>query len=337
MTQSFVGYRGGSLEPRGVTLVELLAVIGIITLLVALLLPAVQQARESSRRIQCGANLHQLCLAMHEYHTTFSRFPPISDAGYRRNPFIHQQFSGFARLLPSLSQASLFNTINFTTDFHDPFMYGSFEDVAANSSALNTRVAVFTCPSDAGAVSPAGPSNYRASTGRAVTWVAIIPYRNDARNGPFGVNASATTDGLSNTAAFSEKLIGQASDTRFDPRRYMAKDFIVPDNIEASMIECTGKKGTPHGFFTTAGLSWLVGTLAQTQYNHGFTPNSPISDCLMRGVQPPMAIITPRSNHPGGVNVGMADGSARFIRNSITRATWWAIGTRGGGESVSLE
>jgi prepilin-type processing-associated H-X9-DG protein len=97
---------------------------------------------------------------------------------------------------------------------------------------------------------------------------------------------------------------------------------------------CASKRGAPHGYYTTAGLSWFVGSLAHTCYNQLLEPNSTVSDCVILA-NPVYGLVGARSNHPGGVHVGMADGSVRFVSNSVQNAVWRAIGTRAGGEVVS--
>jgi prepilin-type N-terminal cleavage/methylation domain-containing protein len=321
---------------RGVTLIELLVVMGVLGLLIALLLPATEQARESARRARCVNNLRQIGLATQGYLADCQWFPPISTNAMKKDYQFLQEFSGFVRILPQLEQTSLYNAVNFSTPYEDLYMYDGKYGAQANSTVIHVSVSVFLCPSDDRSMYFAGSTNYRASIGWTVDWDGDLGSKLTGASGPFGLSASATTDGLSNTAAFSEKLIGQLSDTVFDPRRYMVKDFITPHDIIESMNQCTSKTGTPHGFFTTSGLSWFSGTLAETEYSHGYTPNSRISDCLLRVVNPPMGLITARSNHHGGVNVGLADGSVRFVGSGVSPTVWRALGTRGGGESFDM-
>jgi prepilin-type processing-associated H-X9-DG protein len=244
-----------------------------------------------------------------------------------------QQYSLFSRILPGLDQTSLYNGINFSNPFQDPYMYDGQSGAVNNATVMATSLAVFLCPSDGYETSAnTGLANYRASIGFTVCWVGDSGFGQSSTSGPFGVDPSAVTDGLSNTAALSEKLVGKLSDPQFDARRYYARGYIIPYDIIQSIDACSKKTETSSGFFTTSGLSWFVGTLAHTEYSHGFPPNPADSDCLLRGVNPPMAIASARSNHPGGVNLGMADGSVRFVNDGIARSTWAALGSRAGGD-----
>ena len=144
--------------------------------------------------------------------------------------------------------------------------------------------------------------------------------------------AAATIDGLSNTAILGEKLRGRVSGTRFNPRT----DFVeggegLPYTIEEMYSSCATIDGNLGGFQTASGLSWFIGGLPQSAYNHVIEPNSTLPDCLV-GTQASAGsgLFGARSNHPGGVQIAMADGSVRFVRNSIRREVWMAIGTRAG-------
>jgi prepilin-type N-terminal cleavage/methylation domain-containing protein/prepilin-type processing-associated H-X9-DG protein len=326
---------------RGFTLIEALVSVSVIGLLAALLLPAVQAARASARRVECSSRLRQLGLALNSYHASYEWFPALStqagSAGIRGD----REFSVFARLLGQLDQVPMFNGINFQVPLLDPYLNGFDLSNDANRTVAGTRLAAFLCPADDGDTPAGGVCNFRASVGWSLTWVEGIhnglpPFGKTPGISPFGANASATTDGLSNTAAFSEKLIGQPTGPAFDPRLDMVKGFIDPNSVQASADGCAAKADAPLGFIKGAGLAWFVGTMAQTEYNHLLPPNGPVSDCLVRGVSPPLGVIMPRSDHPGGINLGMADGSVRFVGNGIATELWRALGTRGGGEMMTL-
>ena len=310
----------------GVTLIELLVVLGVIGLLAALLLPAAQQARDAARRAHCANNLRQIGLATHSYLSAFERFP--SPQGELPVAGFHREYSAFTKLLPALDQAALFDRINFDVGVQDPLMFGVKEGAEANATAMATTLGVLLCPGDGGA---AGASNYRANIG----WRLYYSWRDYGTNGPLGVTAAATSDGLSHTAAYSEKLVGRGEGRALDPRSDMVIGFLSMEPRE-SLARCAAKRETPWGYYAFAGRRWLVGSLAHTEYNHIIEPNSTVSDCIYRA-NPVIGLLGARSNHPGGVNVAMADGSIRFVSGTIARETWAALGTRAGGEVIPLD
>src|SRR5262245_52652250 len=148
---------------RGFTLVELLVVIAIIGVLIGLLLPAIQAAREAGRRTQCINNLRQFGLAFHNYETAHKRFPPGDiSTGSSAGLSVH------ARLLPYFEQANLRNLVNFNAPYKDADPTKDF-----NAAARDTTVPMFLCPSDARSdISPAlgGPNNYHVNQGTGILW-----------------------------------------------------------------------------------------------------------------------------------------------------------------------
>src|SRR5579883_2265509 len=184
----------------GMTLIELLVVIGIIGLLVALLMPAVQSAREAARRAQCVSNLKQVGLALNSYCSTHQTFPPshMTRAGL---PGIIDNCSEITLLLPDLEQQVLFSSINFAFNTVDSGATPSVE----NRTARNTRLEILLCPSDG---EPNHLNNYRFNRGR---WRVGGPQF----DGPFRLSfdrylpaPAAITDGLSRTAFVSERIAG---------------------------------------------------------------------------------------------------------------------------------
>ena len=187
------------------TLVELLVVIAIIGILVSLLLPAVQFAREAGRRTQCSNNLKQIGIACHTYHDSLKALPP----GITRS----QSISTHAHLLPYMEQQPVYQLIYFNSRWDDPL----------NAPAAAQKIPTFLCPSDPQSSTPplwAG-TNYRASQGSGIlfglpsTTVGNSNYNFPAPNGVF-YNSSGTTfgeitDGLSNTACFSEHTKGDSN------------------------------------------------------------------------------------------------------------------------------
>ncbi len=164
------------LRRRGHSLIEVLTVVGIAGILAALLLPAVQSARESARRLQCANNLRQIGLALQSYHAGYGVFPsacgmPNYQGREMSTPIVDmKQYSAFSQLLPFLDQQLLFSATNFSVAIQDPYLFplgDAQRGAAANGTALATRLGVMLCPSDPGLrnVVPTGETNYRVNLG----------------------------------------------------------------------------------------------------------------------------------------------------------------------------
>ena len=330
----------------GFTLLELLVAIGIVGLLVALLLPAIQQARGASRRSWCANNLRQMGLAFHNYESAFTTFPsacgmPNYANAPLRSPIVNmKQYSAHSRILPYLEANSLFNSLNFEVGDVDQYLFPTSAAVlgaASNQTAMATRVGAFLCPEDGSGEGPgwSGGNNYRVNLGteRSNT------FRNSADNGPLMsyrcTSTADITDGLGSTAMLSEKLRGRLDDPRSNPRTDMFDANVgSPFTPLEAVVNCRIQLGGMGRFHTSAGLSWAVGTLSHTCYNHMSGPNSTIPDCIVPSTNPPVGLFGARSDHPGGVNVLMADGSVRFVSTFIQNQVWNALGTRAAGEVI---
>ncbi len=333
----------------GFTLVELLVVIAIIGVLVALLLPAVQAAREAARRMQCTNNVKQWALGCHNYHATYEAFPfgRIDPAfgGYR--------WSMQASVLPYIEQGNVYNFINFS----DP---NSINDPLVTSAKLKICV----CPSDTDRMTNAadpqnavghGRTNYRGNGGNDTGWIlsgsainiAASPERN---NGIFVTNQivrlADVLDGTSNTALLSESLLGDGDQSKrsvpgdYFEISYSTTDPTPPDRL-ALFQQCNGfvpSVSSPQ--WSYAGRYWYVGNYAVSRYNHLMPPNK--TSCVMAGsgalnvrMNYKGTATTASSRHAGGVVVGMSDGSVRFVANTVNINVWWGIGSRDGGEAFS--
>lgn len=314
----------------GFTLIELLVVIAIIAVLMGLLLPAVQKVREAANRMKCTNNLKQLCLANHNYHGTYNTFP-------QGRTFPNgSSFSAHSRLLPYLEQDNVYKLIDFTVPWSDP----------KNAAACAARVPSFVCPTDVALSVPPdlAPTSYRINEGTSlVMWYgpsdsAGVNNSMPPPNGPFFVNGpyaiADIRDGTCSTAAFSEHVLGdfsnsaatEKSDT-FRPGTYPSDPDQAVANCEAVDIRDLGKQG-----YSNVGAPWLYGYHSTTSYWHIGPPNS--RSCMY----PPSRIMTSaNSYHAGGVNVGFCDGSVRFITNNVDLMMWRAMGTRAGGETNACE
>ena len=186
---------------RGFTLIELLVVIAIISVLVALLLPAVQAAREAARRTQCRNNLRQIGLALHNYESTHSVFPP-GTLGFPK------VFSAFAHMLPYVEQENLQNLVNFKDN---PLPFGlPAPDGATNDAAAKSKIPFFLCPSDRDAVSgnTYGAINYAACVGSGEVDEGNPAVGDGVIYAQSKTKFRDITDGTINTVAFSESILG---------------------------------------------------------------------------------------------------------------------------------
>ncbi len=341
------------------TLIELLVVIAIIAILIGLLLPAVQKVREAANRASCQNNLKQLGLALHNYHDGNRHLPgyDFAPGGRSGNYSIH------ARILPYVEQENLQNLI----DFNEPLRTGSGGAVILNpviAPAAATQVNLFLCPSDGEdpaftvleGIPPTIPSRY-AGTNYAVNIASGAGTTYDTRfptDGLFWIGSKVRLgqikDGTSNTVLMSEWLLGNqidtTGDTPVDPKRQMGDCIcyfassgpgitngpggtLITDPNPATFLEDlqagSGFRGRWSG---SRGAGWIVGREYFTGYTAWMTPNSPYPDWFTCG----WGWMTARSNHTGGVNVVLTDGSVRFVADTVPLATWRGMHTRAGGE-----
>lgn len=338
----------------GFTLVELLVVIAVIGILISMLLPAVQAAREAARRMQCSNNLKQCGLALHNYHSTHNVFPGITNTAYI--------FSVQAKLLPYLEQASLHSLI----DYHERVLLGSAGLMYLNPvhvDAIKTRIPMFRCPSDGQSDvflgttenyedNPLAGHNYMVCVGSGPDRTYAMQWNTNYKSDALFYYASQTsfatmTDGSSNTLAMAETLLGnQSSATPADAKRQIAGTSVsgfsfaggtipdlgaVPDwdDFEVNIVDSAwgGNRGS----------NWLIGRPRFTTFITYLPPNPKYPDFRPSvGGAADMVLTFSRSHHTGGINTLLADGSVHFISDTIVVTMYQAMASVDGGETVSF-
>jgi len=327
---------------RAFTLIELMVVVSIIGLLISLTLPAVQSAREASRRAACANNLKQIGLALHAYAASHRCFPlnwgdPRTDPE-RGRPWVigSRSYSALCRLLPHLERRPLYDSINFLVE---NFPAEGPAPYPQNVTAFGTSVSTYLCPSDGRSRSAPFGCSYRGNYGVG-PHAATSRETQDSGNGfytfPGVTGPQSFPDGLSHTVAYSERLLGSGPDggssTARDLGNILVADYCITRDADYA-LSCS-KLAATRDFPARrdAGFTWSYGDFGCAAYCHAQEPNGPIPDAIAAG--PWMGIVTARSAHAGGVESIMGDGSVRRIIASIARPVWRALGTRNGDELV---
>ncbi len=360
---------------RGFTLIELLVVISIIAVLIALLLPAVQSAREAARRAQCTNNLKQLGLAAQNYHSAVNVLPAVCMyPGGQFNISGGYSASWVIPILPYIEQNAIYGAYNFSAP---AVVNSAGTAGSENTSVTYSQIATLLCPSDPNPTRPAltattnyvgnygGPGQVTAYSGTIVPVgdfnVINLAGSSLGRVGP--VTIESIRDGTTNTALFSERLHGVTGSGPVSPGNGPnSKRGIFSVTPSGASGQGSGANGTTAlvsackaipavstslntdhlGNTAYATHPWFLGLVS---YNHVGAPNS--MNCMNAGgEQPavtdggnlgPFSSAAATSGHPGGVNVSFADGSIRFVKDSVALNIWQAVGTRYGREIVSSD
>ena len=315
----------------GFTLVELLVVITIIGILIALLLPAVQAAREAARRLRCANNLKQLALAMQNYHSALNELPPGAISwigeyqGKRNGPGDWVDDHGwYSQIGPYIEQQAWYDKIRFNLSF-------SHQD---NDAARRVKIGLFACPSDTG---------LRQNEWQSPTWARIrgnyvvnwgnTNYGQLDKAGvkflraPFSYHASAQFgsifDGTSNTLLMSECVTITYEGTGWGGTVSEISTSLGGQTFEA-WLPPNSPVGDDFVRINLADPSWLP-------YLNGMPPGNFVGNSYNEHINQTFAA---RSRHTGGVHASLCDGSVRFIGNSISLAVWRALSTSRGGEPI---
>ena len=329
-------------ERSGFTITELLVAITIISVLIAMIVPAVQHSRETARRLDCQNRLRQLGIALQNFETRHRSFP-VEGGPWIRDPYgassslVAARYSVLAQLLSDLDQSTVTEDFDFTKYNGPP-------------SPSELKLEIFLCPSD-----PSGSkgTNYRVCTGsnpeltlEMETWGVFM--RGQA------TKTSSVTDGLTQTVVISERL---RSDESFDPYQPLKDSagsgyatLVGQRSVSADeMLDvCGSLNGSFVGYSGRVGHYWADSSDLLTRYNHVAPPNSRVPDCAItdysvtRGDPPGHAIstfrvgqMTARSQHSGVVNCLLGDGSARPVSDSIDLRIWRGLSTYSGEEVIS--
>jgi prepilin-type processing-associated H-X9-DG protein len=282
-----------------------------------MLLPAVQQVREAARRTQCANSVRQLALAAHTFESAHQHFPTPAAGSL-------EGYSLIAQILPFVEQANLQSKIDFEQDLLQGLPWNPVIN-PFYATLVNQRVSILECPSDSGnpfleenGTTWAG-SNYFGNSGTAT---GVLYVTSQPTDGVFWrgseISFSHLTDGSSNTALLAETLFGMRGDSTTELINAQTQMARVSGGRPGSVTSEVLVSQTPTRYEGRRAGQWIRNLPYQGMINAFFRPNSPQPDVAFHGDSMSAA----RSNHAGGVNLSLCDGSVRFVPNNVDLQTW---------------
>jgi len=344
-------------------LVELLVVIAIIGILIALLLPAVQAAREAARRSQCSNNLKQLGLALHNYHDTFNTFPASAGPAICTAPGActntWDAWGGIAPMIPFLEQSALADRINWTWYWNDA-------TYTQNRTVADAFINTLQCPSDPGEGNDYGnmaPTSYGLCHGPTSYWDSTNSQVVGMFDRLFWCKMRDVQDGTSNTIAMAESRLGRNqgmwNPAKRDPSYIVfntgthlsqpapvigssntfttrAADLTAINTYYQNCLSMydAGSGWEPNGYSAQQGRFWVAGRSGWGGYITTLKGPNAGPSCQFNGDVTIIDVREPSSYHPGGAQTMRADGSVAFVSETIDQVTWIGMGSMNGGETV---
>jgi prepilin-type N-terminal cleavage/methylation domain-containing protein/prepilin-type processing-associated H-X9-DG protein len=302
---------------RGFTLIELLVVIAIIAILIGLLLPAVQKVREAAARMSCSNNLKQWALAGQNYHSAYDQFPPGIN---KASPDATRRFNWVIALLPYMEQDGIYQRYNQNPATWNTNYFDAVNTFGGPNAPIALTFKAMACPSDAGMpgdhkdTTQSPPQQWALISYKANAGTVAYPNGSETKDGIFwvghaGVRILEITDGTSNTFFMGER-------NSRDP---------IYDQYTGDLLHYWG-----WAYYASNAGDVLSGTAVPLNF---VLPNNFPS---LTNSQQVLMVVQRRggfgSGHTGGANFALADGSVRFIPNSIAPAVYAGLGTRAGDE-----
>lgn len=307
------------LRTNGFTLIEALVVIATISILIGLLIPAVQAAREAARRSQCVNNLRQIGLALNNYEAAFSVYPRGANG---------EVYSGHVMLLPHLEQSNIYNMFNFNA----AGALGGFAQGECNATVSGTVLEAFCCPSDPDSMT-SQTTNYAWNGGFGIqTTDCVGSFCSSAMPNRRYINPAAIVDGLSNTAAMTEWKLGHTNSS--DDSTVVFRVGVQSGESYAVFInncQNANRRTTNFGSWTKP-AQWSNGYYSSTILNFNSLPNS--ISCTYDNSRLDFGNWPASSYHPRGVNVLFHDNHVTFYTDSVASTLWKSISTRAGSDNT---